>query len=250
MEGVFGLLLIYGNVHCDYTWEVDEKNPAGYSRVYYVYDGEVDYTDAEENIRLKPGCLYIFPSVTAYHMKQNINKRLYCTYMHIDFSPSVLSRVVEVQVEKVPALKYMLCSIKESIDANDTRILNKLADVFAVYCMEHKLVPSPDDHISRVLLYISNYIMEKMTVKKLSSLAGYNDQYFIRLFRQRIGMTPYQYIIGCRLKEARKMLITGLQISEIAEMTGYSDIKSFSRAFKSKFGISPSLYRDTYIRQP
>ncbi len=244
------MLLDYGNTLCEVDWRIDEKIPLKYSRVYYVYSGEVKYRDDRLETYLKPGYLYIFPSVTTYRMKQNVRNRLYCTYMHIDFFPSFISELIEIPIENNHALKYILCSIAECIKANNTMLIHALADVFKLYCTEYKFLTLPDGRMSEVLIYIADHVREKITIKSLSSLAGYNMQYFVRLFKKSIGLTPYQYIISYRLAEAKKILRTDLSISQIANMTGYDDIKSFSRSFKQCFGISPSMYRKAYTTQP
>ena len=244
------MLLEYGNAICGPDWEIDEKTPLGFSRVYYVYDGEVHYSDEQHRTCLKKGYLYIFPSVSIYSMKQNIKNPLECTYLHIDFFPSILTELVEVQVDKFPALKHILLSIAESINTDDIKLIHAMVDVLKIYCREHQLIASPKSRISRVLLYIADHIEEKLTVEELSRLAGYNVQYFVRLFKRDIGCSPYQYIISYRLKEAKKMLRTDASITEIAKKTGYNDIKSFSRSFKKKFGVSPSVFRNFYASQP
>jgi AraC-like DNA-binding protein len=245
------MLSDYGNTYCDASWEVNERMPPGFSRVYYVYAGEVVYNDAQRHdYCLKSEYLYIFPSALAYHMKHNPRNPLRCTYMHIDFFPSVVNDIVEIPISGIPALYHLLCSIRDSISARDKKMVPILADAFVTYCREHGYVSSPADQISRVLLYISAHLSEEISVERLSRLAGYNGQYFIRLFKQSVGITPYQYIIGHRLKEARNMLLEGKTITRIAELTGYNDVKTFSRAFKNRFGMSPSSYRAAYVSQP
>jgi len=254
-RNAFGLELIivlleYGNVICGPDWIIDEKIPLGYSRVYYVYNGEVHYSDEQCRTCLKKGYLYIFPSASTYGMKQNIRNPLQCTFMHIDFFPSILTELVEVQVDRYPALKHFLLSIAESISADDIKLLHAMVDVFKIYCKEHQFITSPESRISRLLLYIADNIGKKLTVEELSRLAGYNVQYFVRIFKRNIGCSPYQYITSYRLKEARKMLRTDAPITEIAKKTGYNDIKSFSRSFKKKFGVSPTEFRNFYVSQP
>ena len=62
------------------------------------------------------------------------------------------------------------------------------------------------------------------------------------------GMTLRQYIIDLRLRSAIELLQLGqLSISQIASTVGYLDLQSFSRMFKLKMGVSPTLYRDQYI---
>jgi AraC family transcriptional regulator, arabinose operon regulatory protein len=244
------MLLQYGNTLCEIDWRIDEKIPLKYSRVYYVYSGEVEYRDANLKTFLKPGFIYIFPSSAVYSMKQNINNRLYCTFMHIDFFPFELTELIEIPVEKSPALKHILCSTAECIEENNANLINALADIFKLYCIEHEFFKLPDTRISNAISYIADHISEKITVRNLSSLCGYNVQYFVRLFRKCTGMAPYQYIIDYRLKEAKKMLRSNMSVSQIADMTGYSDIKTFSRSFRQNFGLSPSMYRKTYTIQP
>ena len=81
------MLMLYGNTTVAPSWEVIEKIPPGYSRVYYIYGGEVVYTDDSCRKCLKTGYLYIFPSAAAYAMLQNPENPLVCTYLHIDLFP-------------------------------------------------------------------------------------------------------------------------------------------------------------------
>lgn len=244
------MLLEYGNTVVNLEWRIDEKIPPGYSRVYYVYSGEVEYEDYQCKTFLKSGYLYIFPSASTYRMKQNPQNRLHCTFIHIDVFPALITDLVEIRIEDNPVLKYILFSIAASIDAEDIKLTFTLADVFEIYCKEHNLLISPIQQISNVLIYIAEHKEQKITIKDLCSIAGYNEQYFIRLFKRTIGLTPYQYIISYRLKEAKKLLKTDISITEIAKTTGYIDIKSFSRSFKENFGLSPTDFRNVCIVQP
>lgn len=249
-RGTVKVLLQYGNVTVDRDWVVEEKMPPGYSRVYYVYGGEVIYNDDQQKIPLQAGSLYIFPSASPYSMKQNPQNRLNCTYFHIDIFPALTTDLVEVPVYGNPVVNYLLRSIAESIDAEETKVTFALVDVFEIYCKEHHLFISPAKQISKVLLYIADHIGQKIEIEDLCGLAGYNEQYFIRLFKKTIGLTPYQYIISHRLKEAKKLLESGMSITQVAKVTGYSDIKSFSRSFRKNVGLSPSAFKNNRIVQP
>ena len=41
-----------------------------------------------------------------------------------------------------------------------------------------------------------------------------------------------------------------LTISRVAEMTGYRDLKTFSRAFREKFGVTPTQFKKVYTPLP
>ena len=70
---------------------------------------------------------------------------------------------------------------------------------------------------------------------------GYTEDYVWRLFRDRYGKTPLQFLLSERIEYAKKLLdIYGRQMSikEIAEMCGFSDPLYFSRMFKRAEGKS------------
>ena len=211
----------------------------------------MEYRDARVKTFLKQGYLYIFPSEAVYSMRQNTRNRLRCMFMHIDFFPFRIEELIEVPVDGNNSLKHILCSIAECINESNAKLINALADVFKLYCTEHGFFRFPDSRISKALSYIAEHSGEKITVEMLSTLCGYNPQYFIRIFKRSTGLSPYRYIVDYRLKEAKKMLImTDAPVSQIADSTGYKDIKAFSRSFKQIFCISPSAYRNARIIKP
>lgn len=71
---------------------------------------------------------------------------------------------------------------------------------------------------------------------------GYTEDYVRRLFRDRYGKTPLQFLLSERIEYAKKLLdIYGRQMSikEIAEMCGFSDPLYFSLMFKRAEGKVP-----------
>ncbi|MBQ2839321.1 MAG: helix-turn-helix transcriptional regulator [Muribaculaceae bacterium] len=60
------------------------------------------------------------------------------------------------------------------------------------------------------------------------------------------GMTTQQYAMKVRLTHASNLLKNNIDmaISEVAFRCGFEDATSFSRAFRRKYGISPSEYRN------
>ena len=55
-----------------------------------------------------------------------------------------------------------------------------------------------------------------------------------------MGVSPQQYLIDLRLRNARDLLIsTDLSISEVARSVGYDDPLYFSRLYRKHYGLSP-----------
>ena len=83
------------------------------------------------------------------------------------------------------------------------------------------------------------------TVKILIQFCFLSKKYFIRLFHQETGFTPYQYIKKIRLTHAISQLRSGNRMEEIAESVGYESASALSKAIKKEFGKSPAFFRQT-----
>jgi len=68
--------------------------------------------------------------------------------------------------------------------------------------------------------------------------------YFVRRFRQIVGLTPARYGLELRVGTAAQWLAhTPRTMEEIAAATGFTDRFHFSRIFKAQFGVPPGQYR-------
>jgi AraC-like DNA-binding protein len=74
--------------------------------------------------------------------------------------------------------------------------------------------------------------------------------HFRQLFKEYNGMSPYNYLLQCRMEHAAKTLHDDeTSIKELAALSGFDDISSFSRMFKRKIGVSPAKYLTMYKRK-
>ncbi len=82
-----------------------------------------------------------------------------------------------------------------------------------------------------------------------ASAAAYlhvSEAYFRKLFRDRFGTTPKQYVLGLRIRKARRLLSERrCSIGAVAEDCGFSSVYHFSRAFRQAVGVSPTEYGQT-----
>jgi transcriptional regulator GlxA family with amidase domain len=78
----------------------------------------------------------------------------------------------------------------------------------------------------------------------LAKQLNWSRSHFDRVFRQQVGQAPKQFLLNCKMIEARRYLeSSSLRIGEIADALGYRDIYFFSRQFKHFFGQPPLAYR-------
>ena len=63
-----------------------------------------------------------------------------------------------------------------------------------------------------------------------------NKNYFIKKFRDIIGMTPYEYITELRIGTVKTLSQSGLSVIEASERAGFSTTASYYRAVKNSKG--------------
>jgi len=103
--------------------------------------------------------------------------------------------------------------------------------------------PAP---IARVLRYLEPRIVEPHTLAELAGIAGLSRYHFLRTFKGVTGITPHQWLLRARLRDAAQRLVTSRDpITEIALDVGFEDLSNFIRTFRAEFGVSPSRYRAT-----
>ena len=83
---------------------------------------------------------------------------------------------------------------------------------------------------------------EKLDLDQLAAHAGMSTYHFCRSFKAAFGVSPYKYILTRRLQEAERLLACQTySVTEVAEKCGFTDIYTFSKAFKKQFGFAPSF---------
>ena len=101
--------------------------------------------------------------------------------------------------------------------------------------------------INDVLYFIHQDISQPMAANALAKIAAYSEQHFHRVFCKIVGEPVHQYIRRARLEFSANQLMFDRRtpIVDIATKSGFSSVSSYSRAFKSVFGVSPGQWRQT-----
>jgi len=99
--------------------------------------------------------------------------------------------------------------------------------------------------INDVLYFIHKDISQTLLAKDLAAVAAYSEQHFHRVFKQVVGESVHDYIRRARLEFAANQLMfdAGASILDVATKCGFASLSSFSRAFKSVFGVAPGAWR-------
>lgn len=100
------------------------------------------------------------------------------------------------------------------------------------------------------ILYIETYYDTYLSTYILSGIADMSEENYIRAFKQLYNMTPKQYILECRLRNACNYLITtDYTILKISILCGFDDLSYFYRAFKKIYGMTPNTFKCRQIQK-
>ena len=97
-----------------------------------------------------------------------------------------------------------------------------------------------NERISQVVEYIKQHLHEPLSVQQLAQMACLSEAQFHATFKKQTGLTPGQMITHVRMQMAYQQLLTGpVPIQALSEQCGYQNYESFSRVFKTTFGLAP-----------
>ncbi|MCY3710662.1 MAG: helix-turn-helix domain-containing protein [Caldilineaceae bacterium] len=105
------------------------------------------------------------------------------------------------------------------------------------------------ERLNAVLLHIQENIDAPLTVETLAAVAGFSPYYFHRIFAAYLHETTSDYVRRIRLEwAARRLILSGDQVTQIALAAGYETAAAFGRAFKKRYQVSPRAFRR--LRRP
>lgn len=98
--------------------------------------------------------------------------------------------------------------------------------------------------IDVVTTYIQTNISGDLKLDQLADLAGFSPYHFHRIFAALTGETVAEHVRRVRLAAAvQRLLHTDLAITEIALSSGYETPAAFTKAFRQRFGVTPTALR-------
>ena len=96
----------------------------------------------------------------------------------------------------------------------------------------------------RSAIWIEAHAEQALDLRQLALQCGLSSYHYLRLFAQSLGVTPHQYLVRSRLRNAARRLTESEQpVTEIALDSGFGDLSNFVRSFRRAAGVSPRGFR-------
>lgn len=213
-----------------------------------VTNGELKMTLNDETIVLKKGkAVLIFPNLVHSMLQSR------CEFVLCIFSPLLVSAYCSKISNSLPDnftfdMPQNLLEILLSLDKTSSTLAKKgflylLCDHFN---QDRTYQKQSNDHkniLVKIFQYIENNYKQECNLKSLSNEIGYDYTYLSRHFKNSVGVSFNNYVNFYRLTNACYLFEnTQKSITDCANDSGYTSIRSFNRNFKKQFGITPSEY--------
>lgn len=153
------------------------------------------------------------------HTESNTNK----PGKHYILKADLLSIIVLIYRE-IPQLKTQPDSvISEQAVLKSQETLHKLEQIFS---------------------YVEKHYQGSISLQEMADHTGFSIYYFTKFFKRNTGMTFVTFLNDYRLNKAKWMLLNeAFPVTEVAELAGFSSVKTFHHAFKRAMGVAPLKYR-------
>ena len=106
--------------------------------------------------------------------------------------------------------------------------------------LSQSTIPSKYKKLRPALWELSANFTDNQPIGHYAALCGISEPTFRRLFREYMGQSPLDHRNDLRLHHARLKLQSGVyNVSETAELSGFSNLSFFIRLYKKKYGHTP-----------
>ena len=124
-----------------------------------------------------------------------------------------------------------------------------MLDLLRTYCQEK---PQPqqvngglgEKRLKLVLAYIDTHLAENIGLQDMATVAGLGQHHFATMFKQSMGISPYQYVIERRIDRAKRQLRQqDAAIIDVALACGFADQSHLTKHFRKLVGMTPRAFR-------
>ncbi len=226
--------------------------------LHYIEKGKGYFEISGKEYMLNVGCIFLIrPGEKVYY---HPDKNEPYTYKWVDFTGSLVETLLNAtafddQSPVTPPLAELEACFDRMIENFDpiqslnSMLLELFAKLIEAYpaghidSREHNIAQSAKEYI------LSNLHKSSFRVQTAAEQVGVSRSCLWRMFKEQFGMSPVQFVIEERMKNARRLLALGERVKDTAASCGFEDQIYFSLAFKKRCGVPPETYRLQHMKK-
>jgi AraC-like DNA-binding protein len=162
-------------------------------------------------------------------------------------APSVPSPKALPVTAHMEALSYASSSLRR-----DELALGLIERVIAAMTGDRHTQSAPTaretQRVVEAIRLVESDMGRPLQLKEMAASASMSKYHFLRVFRRLTGVTPHQYLISARLRRAALALASSRRpVIAIALDSGFGDLSTFNKTFRTTFGLTPTQYRASRV---
>ena len=228
--------------------------------VLYVISGEIEAIIGGKSRILTANCACIASSYDSHNYISHKDSEVYILIIPSDSIGefNVLSRNMLfkdnflLECERSVQLKAALENLLEFHETRDLFLpKGYIYTILGIFIEQLGLVKRQAKVTSNVLMrdiliHMEEHFQEDISIDDLAKKFGYNKDYLSHLINKNLGFGFKYYLNQIRIRFAAQLLrntAESIGMSEVADSSGYSNIRTFNRVFKEFYQISPKDYK-------
>lgn len=250
------------------TYEINKNNPswfkqhhnASYTEIILIQEGRGEFIFEGKPSSVQEGDLIIFNPFRKNEGKSCTTDPLQgfsvCfSNLHINgkdkgcLTDSTEIPILHLQEEKWEISNYLNAILSEYQSKSDG-YQDIISSILQTIIIKTIRLARKTEHqsLSSVCLVVKKYIEDnfnqELTLNELANLVYVSPYHLAHVFKEEVGVPPIQYLIHCRIEEAKRLLKdSNLSVREIASIIGYDNANYFNLLFKKIAGEPPGKYR-------
>ena len=231
------------------TGSIFHKNRSSHGLVFNVSGGEKDYVFSDGSVlKTYDNDVFYLPKGATYEVKAqnkggcyavNFDADIFCAPFSVNFRNNEKLLKLFKECEKLWYAKppFYLIKIKKAVYEIILMIIKEQQKNYLPSKKEALIMPA----VEKIK---SDFAGNNLSVSYLAGLCGVSEVYFRKIFSDKFGISPKEYITELRINHAKELLKSGyFSVCDTAKLCGYAEPCHFSREFKKRTGESPSEYK-------
>ncbi len=231
-----------------------DTNSHSYTELNAVLSGSAELiVDGTSYILEKNQLFFIPPNIShANKILSHNTKFVTCAFetdiklpMHIYNLNHTATTILQLMINEF--MEQKLDSSRFQFADYCTQALVNLTELLIIECIKvNEQKPSsnsaPSTLFNKACKFMWNNMSTSFTINDIAAHCNVSPSNLKNIFKKHANMGVIMYYNELRLERARSMLFEGETITTIVETLGYYSASHFSKAFKSKYGVSPSKF--------
>lgn len=256
-----GIFLAYNEAveAMEYKWIMGINDTILFDDVKQNTTGDFYYPFDKEQLlinNIKSGdsemAICVLTDIFERNFRQNSISSKMTRYLFFDIMGTLLKVVNDNPELNSNGLKEKLTALEGKID---NKKLSKIKEDFIeiVTQMSDLLSSAKSKGGANVANTVKEYILnnyhdENLSISTIAEVVKLHPAYMSKLFKEYIGKGILDYLNACRLEKAIELMKDRkMNFDDISKAVGYTNTRTFSRAFIKIHGVTPGKYRDSLM---